>query len=289
MSNNFGPHFANVVQMVGMTGGNAEGVNGFYIPTSARLFSFPIYTKYCARSNQMTATKLCLFYQNRRYYWVVRDSADNIIAKVKYPPMSQASLCLPEHIPEDLSWELLSTGFFGNFKKKHTAQVRICDDSTLLQQMSSFIGPGSGYMDSVSESIRFVDSTVHDMEAMLEAPAFPLPLSDGYTPTDDAHPHDHLANVNIEDLSLDQIIGLYSEEIFNGYEGLMSHEPNAEPSRSNIPFAALQDKLEEQVSSALLSSLDTEKVPSYLTSCIYNIISESLLLSLPSQETFSLC
>jgi len=244
--------------MVGMSGGNADLVNGFYIPTSARLFSFPIYTKYCERSNGMTATKLCLCYQSRRYYWVVRDSADNIIAKVKYPPMSQAVLCLPEHIPDTLSWELLSTGFFGIFKKKPAACVRLCDNNILLQQMSSFIGPGSGHMDSVSESIRFVDSTVQDMEALLEATQFPLGERDSNTPTDDGH--DHLTSINIEDLSLDQIIELYSEEIFNGYGGILSHEPNATSGQSNIPFASLQEKLEEQVSSSLLSALDTEKV-----------------------------
>lgn len=252
-----GPHFANVVQMVGMVGGNADRVNGFYIPTSARLFSFPIYTKYDERSNCMTSTKLCLFYQCRRYYWVVRDSTDTVIAKVKYPPLSQAALSLPEHIPDTLSWELLSTGFFGHFKKKPGACVRTCNDNTILQQMSSFIGPGSRYIDSVSESIRFIDSTVQDMEAILVADVF----SDSNTPTDDNH--DHLINIDIEEMSMDQIIELYSQEIFNGYGDLVSYERNATSQRGHIPFTALQEKLEEKVSSSLLSALETEKV-SYL-------------------------
>jgi hypothetical protein len=254
MPTNSGPHFANVVQMVNMSGGNADSVNGYYIPTSARLFSFPIYTKYCERSNRMTATKLCLFYEKRRYYWVVRDSDDKIIARVKYPPFSQSSLSLPEHIPDTLTWELLSTGFFGNFKKKYTARVQMCSDNALLQQMSSFIGPGSGYMDSVSESIRFIDSTVQDLETLLVDVGGG---GDSHTHTDDEH--NLSANIDIENMPLDRIIELYSQEIFNGYGALVPHEQNHNASHG-IPFASLQEKLEEKVSSSLLSALDTQKV-----------------------------
>lgn len=224
MSGISGPFFANVVQISGMRGGNAEFVNGFYIPTSARLFSFPVYTKYCPRANNVTTTKLCLFSEKNRYFWVVRDGTDRIIARVACRSLSPtSSLCLPEHVPSSQPWELLSTGFFAMFKKKPATRVVACDDTLLLQQMSSFVG-SNGYMDSVSESIRFVDSTVQDMEAMLMQ-SHRQSQSQSHSPTDD---EDELGSINIdidiEDMSMDQIMEMYAQDIFNGYGALVPRD-----------------------------------------------------------------
>ena len=255
MSETSGPYFANVVLLSGFEGGNADLVNGYYIPSSARLFSFPIYTKFCQRTNSLTDTKLSLMYSKRRYSWIVRDSEERILGRVKYPPNSQASLSLPEHVPSTQCWELLSTGFFTKYKKKPNAIVRPCDDNILLQQMSCFIG-SNGYMDSVSESIRFIDSTVQDMEHMLTLPP-PESDDDNRTPTDDGSALGNI-NIDIEDLSLDQIIELYSQEIFNGY-GALVHRSN-DNSTVGIAFSALQEQLEAQVDACLRSSRASEKV-----------------------------
>jgi hypothetical protein len=266
MSTTPGPYFANVVQMHGMEGGNASLANGYYIPSSARQFSFPVYTKYCQRSNTLTTTKLCLLYQNRCYIWVIRDGDERVIARVKYPPSSPPALSLPEHVPASQRWELLSTGFFSKFKKKPAARVTACDDNVLLQQMSSFIG-SNGYMDSVSESIRFIDSTVQDMEDML-APSQSHALAqaelqmDGasHTPTDDEN---YLAGINlgmdIEDMTLDEMIQVYSNEIFNGYGALVPQQ-DGRGGGSAVPFAALQEQVEARVTSSLHAALDMDKV-----------------------------
>lgn len=258
MSQSSGPYFANVVELSGMEGGNSALVNGFYIPSSARQFSFPVYTKYCQRTNSLTSTKLCILYQKRRYYWVVRDDEYRVLARVKYPPNSQSSLTLPEHIPKILCWELLSTGFFANFKKKPNTQVMACDDHVLLQQMSSFIG-SNGYMDSVSESIRFIDTTVQDMQGMLIESQQSSVGGDNDTPTDD---EDYLAgiDVDIEDLSMDQIIELYSSEIFNGYGSLVPRQEGQGRRNGGIPFTTVQEQLETKVSSSLSSSLEMQQL-----------------------------
>lgn len=248
MSNHAGPYFANVVEMAGMHGGNAHLVNGYYVPTSARQFSFPIFYKYCERSNCVTSTKLCLFHHKRRYLWVIRDGDDKIIARLKY---SNETLTLPEHIPQSLTWELLSTGFFGNFKKKETAHFRVCDDLVLLQQMSAFVGAGSGYLDSVSESIRYVDTTVQDLEALISDRESTVPSHLAHEDGID------LNSVDIEDLTLDEIIELYSNQIFNGYGALLQMDQ----SRSRgIPFSSLQEKMEENVVSSLSIALGSKKI-----------------------------
>lgn len=245
-----------------MEGGNSSLVNGFYIPSSARQFSFPVYTKFCQLTNSLTSTKLCILYQKRRYYWVVRDEQFRILARVKYPPNSQSSLTLPEHVPKNLCWELLSTGFFANFKKKPDTQVSACDDNILLQQMSSFIG-SNGYMDSVSESIRFIDSTVQDMQSMLTESQQLSVGGDNYTPTDDENYLDGI-DVDIENLSMDQIIELYSNEIFNGYGSLVPRLEGQEVSSGGIPFATVQEHLEAKVSSSLSSTLELQQLLSKL-------------------------
>mmetsp|Transcript_27403 Transcript_27403/g.51211 ORF Transcript_27403/g.51211 Transcript_27403/m.51211 type:complete len:342 (-) Transcript_27403:810-1835(-) len=262
MSHSSGPYFANVVEISGMEGGNSALVNGYYIPSSARQFSFPVYTKFCQRSNSLTSTKLCILYQKRRYYWVVRDEEFRVLARVKYPPNSQSSLTLPEHVPKSLCWELLSTGFFANFKKKPDTQVTACDDNVLLQQMSSFIG-SNGYMDSVSESIRFIDSAVQDMQGMLTESQQSSSGGDNYTPTDDENYLNGI-DVDIEDLSMDQIIELYSSEIFNGYGSLVPRQEGQGAGGSGIPFTTVQEQLEAKVSASLSSSIEMQQLLSKL-------------------------
>jgi len=243
----YGPHFSNVVQLVGMTGGNADIVNGYYIPSAARLFSFPVYNKYCQLTNQVTGIKLCVFHQSRRYYWVIRDNDENIVAKVKYP--SQCSLCLPHHIPNSLTWELLSTGFFGGFKKKPNARFELCGDNAIMSHMSSFVG--GDHFDSISESIRFIDATIRDVESMMETSMHEPDVSQ--SSLDDRL----VTDIDVEHLSMDEMIALYSpqlfsNEMFNGYGSLISENEES--------VLCGNQKLDERETSATLSTFEMEKL-----------------------------
>lgn len=245
-----GPYFANVIHLVGMTGGNASLVNGYYTPRPTREFSFPTYAKYCEHTNGPTATILSLHYQSRRYYWVIRNEHSKILARVAYP--ADLPLSLPEHVPRSQSWELLSTGFFGNFKKKPSAYFQVCSDDIVLQHMSGSGAP-RGDITSVSESIRFVDATVRDLENVLLNPSSQIvypQIESGSSALDE-----DLWGRDLEDMPLDQLIELYSQEIFNGYGFLV---PSATDS-THVPFTTLQEKVEMQVSRSLASVLDTEK------------------------------
>jgi hypothetical protein len=245
MTEESAPHFANVVHLTGMTGGNAHLVNGFYSPVAARKFSFPVYAKCCERTNAPTATTLSLHYQSRRYYWVIRDEEQTILARVAYPAQTSTTLSLPEHVPNTQLWELRSTGFLKSFKKKPTARVNVCSDTAILQQMSSFIGRRNGHMDSVSESIRFIDTTVRDLEDSILSPT-----SQQYGHNDNTG-----TSSDDQDIDLDELILLYSQEVFNGYGSLIPHD---QASRQ-IPFSTLQEELETQVTKSLASVVDMEK------------------------------
>jgi hypothetical protein len=110
---------------------------------------------------------------------------------------------------------------------------------------------------------------MQDMEALLSGPQGEE--QDNFTPTDDAN-ESTLDNVNIdiEDMSLDQIIEMYSQEIFNGYGFLVPGDQDQQhPSAGGrgVPFSSLQEQLEQRVSSSLRSALDAEKVR-YVPYCL---------------------
>ena len=249
MANESGPFFANVVEMVNMYGGNAHLVNGYYVPTEEFIFSFPIYAKYCVHDRTLTSTKLSLFKQGRRYFWVVRDGNDRIIARLKYSSPTRTTLCLPEHIPPGLTWELLSTGFLGLFKKKQHAYIKTCNDNELLQQMSPHLGPE--HLASMAESIRFIDTTVQDMETLLERPSI-----GGGNRNGENNALINLGNM-LEDMSMDEIIELFSGQIQDGNGTIFGDHSNA---HDNVSFASVQEQVEKRVATSLSSAKELEKV-----------------------------